>query len=588
LEGAMRVRTSKSKNGTRYYIIKTYYDTKGVEHSITVEKLGLDYEIKEKTGRDPAEYAKERAQYLTQLEKEKNKKISVDFSPASIITKNHQYSFNVGYLFLQQIYYELGLDKICASISKNSGFEYALNDILQKLCYGRILEPTSKAGTYSFSKTLLEQPTFDQHHVYRSLNVLSENFDYIQSELFKNSLKVMQRNTGVIYYDCTNFFFEIEEEDADGLCKYGKSKEHRPNPIVSMGLFIDKDGIPISLCINPGNTNDQVTMRPLEKKMLKDFGMSKFVVCTDSGLCSNPNKRYNSLNTRGFITTHSLKKVKQEVRETALNPEQWYLMGSKTRYKKYNLNEINENEHKDSVFYKEIPIDNDEFYERLIVTYSLKYKDYMRNIRADQIARAEEAIKTGRVKKKKSSNDFNRFIGTINYTKDGEVAEKTNHYIDEEVAKKEAIYDGFYAVSTNLNDDDPSGIVAASHERWQIEQCFRILKSEFKSRPVYVSTDDHIKAHFLTCFISLILYKCLEKKMHKEFTCEELVGTLRNMLVREIVGEGYIPNYTRTDLTDKLHETFGFRTDYHIVTKENMKKIISTSKKRKSDAKKVK
>ena len=584
----MRVRTSKSKNGTRYYIIKTYYDTKGIEHSVTVEKLGLDSEIREKTGRDPAEWAKERAQYLTQKEKQEQEKISIELSPTKLISKNHRYSFNVGYLFLQKIYNELGLDKICESISADSDFEYDLNDILQKLCYGRILNPASKSGTYAFSKKLLEQPSFEQHHVYRALSILSDNFDYIQSELFNNSLRIGKRNTGVIYYDCTNFFFELEEADADGLCQYGKSKENRPLPIVEMGLFIDQDGIPISLCINPGNTNEQVTMKPLEKKMLKDFGMSRFVVCTDAGLSSKANKRYNSLNARGFITTQSIKKLNGELKETALNPEQWYLMGARNRYKKYNLNEINEAEHKNSVFYKEIPVDNDSFYERLIVTYSLKYRDYMRTIRARQIARAEKALKSGSVKRKKNANDFRRFIGAMNCTADGEVAEKSKYYIDTDVIEKEAKYDGFYAISTNLHDDDPSGIVAVNHERWQIEQCFRILKSEFKTRPVYVSTDEHIRAHFLTCFIALILYKYLEKRMHKEYSCEELIGTLREMYVREVVGEGYIPNYTRNDLTDKLHETFGFRTDYNIVTKGQMKKIIAESKKRKSDAKKAK
>ena len=206
----MRVRTSKSKNGTRYYIIKTYYDTKGIEHSVTVEKLGLDSEIREKTGRDPAEWAKERAQYLTQKEKQEQEKISIELSPTKLISKNHRYSFNVGYLFLQKIYNELGLDKICESISADSDFEYDLNDILQKLCYGRILNPASKSGTYAFSKKLLEQPSFEQHHVYRALSILSDNFDYIQSELFNNSLRIGKRNTGVIYYDCTNFFFELE------------------------------------------------------------------------------------------------------------------------------------------------------------------------------------------------------------------------------------------------------------------------------------------------------------------------------------------------------------------------------------------
>lgn len=575
----MRVRTSKSRNGTRYYIIKTYYDTKGIEHTVTVEKLGSDQEIREKTGRDPAEWAKERAAFLTKKEQEEQKKISVEFSPSNLITKNYQYSFNVGYLFLQKLFYELRLDKICDSIQAASAFDFNLSDILQKLCYGRVLHPASKVSTYEFSKTLLEQPDFDQHQIYRALDVLAQNFDFIQSALYQNSLRLGERKTGVIYYDCTNFFFEAEEPDADGLRQFGKSKENRPLPIVELGMFIDKEGIPLSLCVHPGNTNEQTTMRPLEKKMLQDFGMSEFIVCTDSGLSSKANKRFNALNARSYITTQSIKKLKADLRKTALDPAQWYLMGARTKYKKYNLNEIDEEKYADAVFYKEIPVDNDAFYERLIVTYSLKYRNYMRTIRNGQIARAEKALKNGKVRTKKNANDFRRFIATQSYTKEGELAEKSRQYINTDRIREEEQYDGFYALSTNLNDEDPSGIVAVNHQRWQIEQCFRTMKTEFKSRPVYVRLEDHIKAHFLTCFISLILLKYLEKRIKKPYSCEKLIATLRGMNVREVVGDGYIPTYTRTELTDELHDAFGFRTDYQILTKETMKKIKAASKK---------
>ena len=578
----MRVRTSTSKNGTRYYIIKTYYDTKGIEHTVTVEKLGSEQEIRAKTGRDPAQWAKERAEYLTRKEKEEQENVTLSFSPTELITKDYQYTFKVGYLFLQKIFYELELDKICDSIKKESNFEYNLCDILQKLCYGRILEPSSKSGTYEYAKTLLEQPDFEPHHIYRALSVLSKYSDMIQSELYKKSLKLGKRNTRIIYYDCTNFFFEIEQADVNGIRQFGKCKENRPLPIVEMGLFIDRDGIPISMCIHPGNTNEQVTMKPLEKKMLSDFGLSQFVVCTDAGLSSAANKRYNSLNARGFITTQSLKKLKADMRKTALDPTQWYLMGAKARYKKYNINEIDEEKYREAVFYKEIPVDNDTFNER----YSIKYRDYMKGVRSRQIARAEEAIKTGSFKAKKNANDYRRFIKTMNYTEDGVVAEKSEPYISKDVIANEAKYDGYYAISTNLEDDDPNEIVEVNHQRWQIEQCFRILKTEFKSRPVYVSTEEHIRAHFLTCFVSLVLYKYLEKCMNKEYTCETLIQTLREMQISEVVGDGYIPTYTRTDITDKLHDNFGFRTDTRIITKENKKKIISASKKRKSDAKK--
>ena len=576
----MRVKTTNTSNGKLFYIIKTYYDARGVEHTVTVEKLGNEHDIRERTGCDPAAWAKERARYLTQKEKEEQQDIPVYLSPTSLITKDYQYTFNVGYLFLQKVFYELRLDQICDAIKEKSAFEYNLKDILAKLCYGRILCPSSKSSTFTFSKTLLEQPDFEKHQIYRALTVLAQNFDQIQADLYKNSLKLGSRKTGVIYYDCTNFFFEIEEPDVDGLRKHGKSKENRPLPIVEMGMFIDREGIPLSLCIHPGNTNEQITLRPLEKKMLQNFDMSKFVVCTDAGLSSNANKRFNSMGSRGYITTQSLKKLKESLRKTALDPAQWYLLGSKTKYKKYDISKIDEKQYKNAVFYKEIPVDNDSFYERLIVTYSIKYRDYMQTIRSRQVARAEKALKNGGIRIKKNANDFRRFIKKENYTPQGEVAEKSRQYLDINKIQEEAQYDGFYALSTNLTDEEPSEIVAANHQRWQIEQCFRTMKSEFRSRPVYVRLEDHIKAHFLTCFLSLVLYKYLEKKLKKHYSCENLIPTLRNMNVREIVGEGYIPIYTRTDITDDLHESFGFRTDYGITTKKNMKKIKTASKKR--------
>lgn len=576
----MRVRTSKSKLGLRFYIIKTYYDTKGIEHTVTVEKLGSEHEIREKTGRDPMEWAKERAALLTEQEKAENEAVTFQLSPSKRMTKNYQYSFCVGYLFLQKLFYDLRLDQICASIQKDSDFSFNLTDILQKLLYGRILAPASKKSTFAFSKTLLQQPDFDMHQMYRALDVLSAHFDFIQSKLYQNTLKLGERKTGIIYYDCTNFFFEMEDTEPEQLCQYGKSKENRPLPIVQMGLFIDREGIPISRCINPGNTNEQITMQPLEKKMLQNFNMSEFIVCTDAGLSSKKNKRYNAIQGRSYITTQSLKKLNAELQETALNPDGWYRMGSKAKYRKYNLLKLNEETHKDDVFYKELPIDNKDFDERLIVTYSIKYRDYARAIREKQVIRAKKALENGKVRAKKNANDFRRFIKTIHCTEDGEVAEKNTQGIDDEAIRREARFDGFYAVTTNLTDEEPGEIAKANHQRWQIEQCFRIMKNEFKSRPVYVRTDTRIRAHFLTCFLALVLYKYLTKRLRGTYSCEQICDTLRNMKVREILGQGYISTYTRTDLTDDLHESFGFQTDRDFITKETMKKMIAFSQKR--------
>ena len=576
----MRIRTSKSSKGRRFYIIKTYYDSKGVEHTVTVEKLGSEHEIREKYNCDPDEWVKKRLDELNRQEAEQKKDITVTFPSDSLITKNHRYEFQVGYLFLQKIYHELGLDRICRSISSRYSFTYDLNSVLSRLIYERILNPSSKSATFTASKALLEPPAFEEHHMYRALDILAEESDYIQSSLYSNSFALGKRNTGVIYYDCTNFFFEVEDVDEDDIRQYGKSKENRPLPLVEMGMFIDSDGIPLSVCINPGNTNEQITLRPLEKKIISDFGLSKFVVCTDAGLASKANRRFNTLGERSFITVQSVKKLKKELKEWALSPSGWHISGQGGK-KTCDISLLDSEKYRDTVFYKERWVDQNTFEEKLIVTFSFRYRDYQQHIREGQIQRAKAAIENGSAKlRKRNQNDYRRFIEKTSATEDGEIAEKHTYSLNQDAIDEEKKYDGFYAVVSNL-DDSVEQIIAANSYRWKIEECFRIMKSEFEARPAYVRKNNRIEAHFLTCFLALTVFRYLEKRLGYKYTCEQIIDTLREMRVREVMGEGYIPCYERTDLTDELHEKFQFRTDYNITTRSEMKKIIKKTKTKK-------
>jgi transposase len=425
----------------------------------------------------------------------------------------------------------------------------------------------------------LEQPNFNLHQIYRALSVLAEHSDMIQSELYQRSKKMIKRSTGVLFYDCTNYFFEVEHES--GLKQYGPSKEHRPTPIVQMGLFMDKSGIPLAFCINPGNQNEQLSLKPLEQQIMRDFELSKFVVCTDAGLSSAANRRFNNYGERSFITTQSIKTLKRPLKEWCLEPAGWHLEGSSKTYDISKIEDTPENRKK--IFYKQRIIEGyDEerditFDQTLIVTYSLKYKMYQQTVRNRQIERAEKYLKHPYSVDKHSQNDAKRFIRKTSVTSDGEIAGKAVYELNEAAIEKEAGYDGFYAVCTNL-DDDPSDIAKINHDRWEIEESFRIMKSEFEARPVYLQRDDRISAHFLTCFISLMIYRILEKQLNEEFTCEDIITTLRNMDMREVNDYGYIPNYTRTALTDALHENAGFRTDYELITPKSMSGIIRRSK----------
>ena len=569
----MKVCISKSKNTTIYYLSKSVRIGSRTTTK-TIEKIGTYDEIKEKCGdMEPLEWAKKYAAKRSAEEKAAKQDVIMKCSSSMLIDKNVRRSCNAGYLFLLDIYYSLGIDKICAEISEKYKFEYDLNEILSMLVCSRIIAPGSKRSSLEEANGFVEQPKCSLHQIYRALEVIAKENDFFQSQLYKNSQSITERRKDVLYYDCTNYYFEIEDED--DFRKYGVSKERRPNPIVQMGLFIDSDGIPLSFSVFDGNFSEQPSMTPLEKKILQDFDTSDFVVCTDSGLSSIANRRFNSIQGRGFVTAQSIKKLKGFLQDFCLGDDGWYLPGSDRKYK---LSELDEEKDCDRVFYKDRWINENDLEQHLIVTYSIKYRNYQRAVRGRQIVRAEKLAENPSSLSRKKENDPKRFVMQEHCTTDGEAAEKTITSLDQNRIDNEMKYDGFYAVCTNL-EDDVSDIIRINQKRWEIEECFRIMKTEFKARPVYLSRRDRITAHFTTCFTALVIYRMLEKKLENRFTCEEIIGTLRDMNMMIAPGEGYIPTYTRTDLTDALHGAFGFRTDYQITSQKSMRKILNQTRK---------
>ena len=588
----MRLGWSTSKNSVSYYAQKTIY-VDGKNKSNVVKRFGSEKYICETHGvTDAKAWAKEQVRLMNEAEKEDSAKFNIELCAGADLVMDEQRRFNGGYLFLQDIYYELGLHKICRAISGRHLFEYDLNAILSRLIYTRILYPSSKKSSFEESKRFIEQPTFELHDIYRALSVMAEESDYIQSRLFKNSTAIQKRNTQVIYYDCTNFYFEIDAAEDDK--QFGKSKENRPLPIVGMGLFMDMDGIPISFSIYPGNRNEQITMIPLEEKMLEKFDMSKFVVCTDAGLSSATNRVFNSYDgedgMRAYITTQPIKSLKVFLQEWCMADDGWMLDGDSTGMT-YRLSELDDEQDKDKIFYKTRWISEEGIVhtdkgdkkkiieQKLIVSYSIKYRDFMRRVREGQIERAKRIVTSGeKTINRKKQNDPKRFIKTDHATKDGEIANQSVSYIDESVIANEEKYDGFYAVCTNL-DDSVSSIVKANKRRWEIEECFRIMKTDFEARPVYLNRQDRILAHFITCFIALIVYRYLEKKLDNKYTIDQILPTLQEMDFMKYEGKGYQPVYTRTELTDALHEVFGFCTSKQIVPTAKMRNICSQTKK---------
>lgn len=573
----LKVNTSKSKNAESFYIKQSYIDSNGKSTSRTIRKLGTLKELLVEHGPtrdDVMAWAKEQARIETEkFEQEKaNHCIPITFHPNRKIAHGEKRKFQGGYLFLQSLYYELGLNKVCRKIRDKHHYDYDLNAILSDLIYTRILEPGSKRSSFETAKTFLEAPTYQLHDIYRALNVLSEECDLIQSELYRNSKSVLKRNDGVLYYDCTNYYFEIEQEDGDK--KYGKSKEHRPNPIVQMGLFTDGDGIPLAFSIFPGNQNEQTSLKPLEKKVIEEFGCEEFIFCSDAGLGSENNRLLNHSKKRSYIVTQSIKKLPEEYRTLALNKKGFRCLSD---HKAVDLNSLTDDD-KEELFYKEEPYSSKKMEQRLLITYSPKYAAYQKEIREKQIERAKAMLSNGRHKKnRKNPNDPARFIDKTAVTKDGEMADIL-YFLDEKKIAQEAQYDGLYAVCTDLFDDEPEDILKVSESRWQIEACFRIMKTDFSARPVFVQRNDRIRAHFLICFLALFIYRLLEKKLERKYTCEELLSTLRDYEFADVQGQGFIPIYESTKLTDALHEVAGFETDYEFLTKRKMKEIQKLSK----------
>ena len=577
----MKLRIQPTKSSKLLYIQKSVRNSKKVT-SVIVKKLGRLDELMSSMNMSEEQVI---AWAKDQVDELNSKKESSD-STVVVLNNNAQIEiddkrlFSAGYLFLQDILYSMKFKNIIRNIDNRHDYKYNLENIFSDLIYARILEPCSKRESYEVARSFLEPPRYDLHDVYRALSVIAEEDEYIQSEIYKNSNFIINRNNKILYYDCTNYFFEIEQEDE--LRKYGKSKEHRPNPIVQMGLFMDGDGIPLAYNIFPGNQNEQKSMTPTESNVINNFGFEKFIICTDAGLASTANKRFNHVDGRAYIITQSIKKLKGESKEWALSKDGFKRVGNDKPIKDiFNLAE-EEKDYMEHLYYKEDPYDIKGIEQTLIITYSPKYAAYQKSVRDKQISRARKMVETGNIaRRNRNENDPARFISKKAVDKrTDEVTDNTSdsYYVDEDLINEEAKYDGFYALTTDLEDYDIKDILAISERRWEIEESFRIMKTDFSARPVYLQREDRIKAHFLICYMALLIYRVLEKKLEEKHTTEQLIKTLREYKLLKLSGDGYVPVYTRTQITDELHDVFNFRTDYQINPTSRMREIIKNTK----------
>lgn len=589
----MRVKTVKSRHGSiSYSIIRDIKKPDGTRSTEVVVNLGNHTQLQEKCpDMDPMDYARQIAKEMTEAEKKGQVTLVQKYDMTRLTSLNQHNGHDIGYFFLDQLFYQLKLDKVCDNIKKQTKVTFDLTEILKTLISTRILYPSSKRSSHALSQHYFTPPQMELHHVYRALDVLAEQSEAIQTAVYKQSCELVERNTHVLYYDCTNFFFEIEEED--DFRRYGRSKEHRPNPIVQMGLFLDGSGLPLAFTIFPGNQNEQPSLKPLEKRIIKDFQLSNLVICTDAGLSSAANRRFNTTKTRRFVTTQSIKKMKKSLKDWALDRSGWKLAHLSPNHpdygKEFHLDEIDQMD-ASKMYYKErwelAEITKEEralhikpFEERYVVTYSAKYQTYQETIRHRQVERATRKIHQRDPLKTRHPQSPSRFIKRTSVTKQGEQA--TDYYsINESVIEEEARYDGFYCIATNL-EGPVEDILSINHQRFDIEKAFSELKGEFKSRPVYLSREERIQAHFLVCFLALTIFRILQHQLASHESIETIIRTLREMKVTRLDHAHFIPHYTRTLMTDKLHEHAGFRTDYELIPKKALKKIEKNIRNRK-------
>ena len=565
------------------YIARSFRNKNGDKtSSVIVERLGLLSEIAAAhPDVDPREFVRARAAELTRKEKEENKTVSLKLSPARRIPSERKRMVHAGDLFLQPFFNKLGLREICDAISKRGKFKFDLGDIMARLVYGRILFPDSKLSTWHSAQSFIKAPSFELEDIYRSLGVMARESDFIQSQVYHNSLKNGNRDTRIIYYDCSNYYFEIENDDE--FRKYGHSKEHRPNPIVQLGMFMDADGLPLAFCVNPGNTPETQTMQPLEEKLAQKFKLSSFVACTDGGLGSVDNRLYNQTEGREYITVLSLKKMRLHLQEWVTDPcALWHTAGDDHSYTLEEAKKKFGSAFNDMTFYRDRWTKEDykdkngvvrQLEEHLVVTYCHKYALYQKKNRAEQIVRAKAKIDRGESCNPKSPNDCRRLIKTTEINSYGSVIEHTISEIDWDKVSREERFDGFYAYGTSL-DDHPLDILKANSFRGEIEHLFRITKTNLDLRPIYLSREDRIIGHFIVCFIALLIIKQLQKALENRYTIDELCDTLREIKMLYHDAYGYEPAFNRTQLTDDLQENANILIDTEIIAKPTMRKFL--------------
>lgn len=612
MAASMKLYYDKRLKDPTYYIQQGFRNGKKTTTK-NIKRLGKHSELLLITD-NPLEYAKNEVKKMNEEYRSGRSEfiVTMDFNeriPSTDSPCSNSTSLNIGYLYLKDIYAKLNLSDFFKSVSSDRKITYDCNKICQLLTYARILDPASKYGTYDKLDTYYEKPQVEYQHMIRFLDILDRNSDKYLKHLFDNSENIVKRDTSVMYYDCTNYFFETEKPDEEivdevtgeiilGLRQFGISKENKTSPIVEMGLIMDSRGIPISMCIHPGNTNEQLTAVPLEKEVIRMTGNKKFIYCADAGLGSYNIRKFNDMGGRAYIVTQSVKKLGQEIKNIVFNDSNYHLLSNddaitlkemRTFDKKdaNNLSLYNDFAYKvipantamDTGLYEEKVYKNGRtkkvktkgtLHQYIIVTFSRKMMEYQRTIRERQLERAKKLLRLKDPEKiKKGPNDIRRFLKNTS-------SDTANYVLDMDKIHEEEKYDGFYAVATNL-DDSAKDILAVAQNRYKIEDCFRIMKTNFDARPVFLRKPKRIRAHFLICYTALLIYRLMECKLDDNLThvtTSNLIKTLRNMNVVNMDDMYYKSIYSGSQALDALERCFELQLNRKYYRPSDLNKIV--------------
>ena len=603
----MHLSPAKPQEGKIYYIAKSFRNERGISTKKNMFRLGTLDEIRRRKGvSDAWQWAQEELARRNEEERIGRQKLKIELSPSKRINTGECVKYSGGDLMLIPFYNALGLPQICREIQTDTRTEYSLNEILESLVVSRILYPCSKKGAYELNKKRIRPTSFGLEDIYRALSLLSSHIDDIQARVWSNSQKITDRNTRIIYYDCTNYYFEIEDNDKDfvdkqtgeyipGLRKRGKSKENRPNPIVQMGMLMDGDGMPLSFIIFPGNESEQPSLQKIEEMVANKFGLNEFIISTDAGLGSENNRRYNMTEGREYITVQSLPSLPKADQDMALAPEGWRIAFRDSALppidpfnperKIFNLSEIDLDAERHTRFYKEIIVDkcmdgdkSTARQERVIVTYSHDFALYLRHKREERISSAQKIVNRRQTKSRQSQQDPRRYVATEYITKEGIKATNVKMALDQKAITADQRFDGFYAYGTSL-DDDAADVLRARSFHHEIEHLFRTTKTFLEARPVHLQRQDRIRSHFLICFLAMVIIKILQKKLHMpELTIDQLILTLRSIEFDYFKSIGYRPLFERNEITDRLQQIAGITIDTEIVETKRMNKLYRNIK----------